>query len=94
MTEFTTLDLVGTITAALLTVMVLSYLLGDNIFFRFAVYLFIGVTAGYAGSIAWHNVIWPGLIDPLVSQELAGVSTALQHCCCHCALVADHIALA
>jgi len=72
MPEFTTLDLVGTITAALLTVMVLSYLLGDNIFFRFAVYLFIGVAAGYAGSIAWHNVIWPGLIDPLVSQELAG----------------------
>ena len=71
MTEFTTLDLVGTITAALLTVMVLSYLLGDNIFFRFAVYLFIGVAAGYAGSIAWHNVIWPGLIDPL-PQELAG----------------------
>lgn len=72
MTELTTLDLVGTIIAALLTVMVLSYLMGDNIFFRFAVYLFIGVTAGYAGSIAWHNIIWPGLINPLVSQELTG----------------------
>ncbi|TET84070.1 MAG: hypothetical protein E3J37_04290 [Anaerolineales bacterium] len=73
MAELTTLDLVGTITAALLTVMVLSYLLGDNLFFRLAVYLFIGVAAGYAGSIAWYNVIWPGLIDPLVSQGLAGI---------------------
>ena len=72
MTELTTLDLVGTIAAALLTVMVLSYLFGDNVFFRFAVYLFIGSAAGYAGSIAWHHVIWPGLIDPLISQELAG----------------------
>jgi hypothetical protein len=73
MAELSTLDLVGTIVAALLTVMVLSYLAGDNAFFRLAMYLFIGVAAGYAGSIAWHNVLMPGLVDPLFAQGLTEI---------------------
>jgi hypothetical protein len=73
MAELSTLELLGTITAALLTVMVLSYLAGDNALFRLAMYLFIGVAAGYAGSIAWHNVLVPGLVDPLFSQGLAEI---------------------
>ncbi len=73
MAELSIIDLLGTIIAALLTVMVLSYLLRDNFLFRFAVYLFIGAASGYAGSIAWHNVLKPGLIDPFFSQGLAGI---------------------
>ena len=73
MAELFTLDMLGSLVAALLTMMVLSYLLGDNLLFRLAMYLFIGVSAGYAGSIAWHNVLKPGLIDPLISQGLAGI---------------------
>jgi hypothetical protein len=53
--------------------MVLSYLIGDNLFFRIATYIFIGVAAGYAGSIAWHNVIKPVLLEPLLSGGLAEV---------------------
>lgn len=73
MADLSGVDLVGTLTAALLTIMVLSYLVGDNVFFRLATYLFIGVAAGYAGSIAWHNVLKPGLIDPLISGDLSSV---------------------
>jgi hypothetical protein len=73
MSELITPDIIGTVAAALLTIMTLSYILGDNPFFRLAMYLFIGVTAGYAGSITWHNVLTPGLIDPLILQGLAGV---------------------
>lgn len=62
-----TLDTLGTIIAALLTVMILSYLIADNVLFRIATYLFIGVASGYAGAIAWNNVLRPGLIDPIVS---------------------------
>lgn len=54
----------GSLIAALLTVMVLSYLLGDNPLFRVATHIFIGVAAGYAGAIAWHSVIWPRLLAP------------------------------
>ena len=73
MAEVSTIDLLGTVIAALLTVMVFSYLLKDNLLFRFAVYLFIGAASGYAGSIAWHNVLVPGLIEPFISRGLAGI---------------------
>lgn len=62
--------IVGTSVAALLTLMVLSYLFGSNPFFRLAQYLFIGVAAGYAVSLAWNQVLWPRLLlllqEPLV----------------------------
>jgi hypothetical protein len=54
----------------LLTVMVLSYLIGDNPFFRLAVYIFVGITAGYAGAVAWHQVLWPKLFYPIVYGTL------------------------
>lgn len=67
-------DLMGTLISALLTVMVLSYFWRDNPMFRIASYLFVGVAAGYAGAIAWHNVLDPGLVDPFLEQGL-GVLT-------------------
>ncbi|NIS81811.1 MAG: hypothetical protein GTO14_16740 [Anaerolineales bacterium] len=73
MTELSVFDLAGTIISALLTVMIFTYLLGDNFFFRLATYLFIGVAAGYAGSIAWHNVLWPGLFQPLLTRKLGEI---------------------
>lgn len=63
-------DFVTGLVAFLLTVMVLSYLIGDNPFFRVAIYIFIGVTAGYAGAIAWHQVLWPKLFHPIVYGTL------------------------
>jgi len=71
MTALTSIDTIGTLVAALLTIMVMSYLIGDNLFFRLATYLFIGVAAGYAGTIAWHNVLRPGLVDPLLHDGFA-----------------------
>jgi hypothetical protein len=62
------LDFFGMILAALLTIMVLSYIIADNVLFRIAVYVFIGVASGYAGAIAWHNVIRPALIDPILAD--------------------------
>ncbi|HEY5270900.1 MAG TPA: hypothetical protein VII97_11215 [Anaerolineales bacterium] len=54
----------------LLTLMVLSYLIGDNPAFRVAVYIFIGVSAGYAAAVAWHQVLYLRLIVPLLSGSL------------------------
>lgn len=53
----------------LFTVLILSYLLGDNFLFRAAVYIFVGIAAGYAVAVAIHQVIWPSLVQPF----LAGV---------------------
>jgi hypothetical protein len=55
----------------LLTLMVLSYVIGDNPVFRVAVYIFIGASAGYAAAVAWHQVLYPRLIVPLLTGNLA-----------------------
>lgn len=70
MTELNGLDFVGTLIAALLTVMVLSYIIGDNFLFRLATYIFIGVASGYAGSVAVHSVLGPGLFSQLLNNDL------------------------
>lgn len=44
-----------------LTLMIFSYLLGDNPLFRFAIYLFIGVASGYAAAVTVHSVFLPRL---------------------------------
>ncbi len=60
-------DVVGGLVAFVLTVAVLSYLfLGTHRLFRLVVYLFVGVTAGYVGAVAWQSVIWPQAVYPLL----------------------------
>jgi hypothetical protein len=60
-------DLVTGIVSFLLTIMILSYLIGDNPLFRVAVYIFIGVSAGYAAAVAWWQVLFPRLLLPLLT---------------------------
>lgn len=57
--------LVGVWLAAILTLMVYSHLLNDNPLSRVAEHLFVGTAAGYAMVLAYYNVIWPKLIQPL-----------------------------
>jgi hypothetical protein len=52
----------------ILTLLVFSYLIGDNPLFRFAIYLFIGVSSGYAAFAAWQYVLWPRLFSPFLLQ--------------------------
>jgi hypothetical protein len=60
-------DLAGGAVGFVLTLMVFSYLIGDNPLFRLAVHIFIGVAAAFAAAIAVSNVLWPQLVLPLVS---------------------------
>lgn len=59
-------DLIGAGLAFVLTLLILSYILGDNPLFRIALHLFVGVASGLAVVIAFYNVIWPQLIQPLI----------------------------
>jgi hypothetical protein len=52
------IDLITGAIGFLLTVMVFSYLIGDNPLFRIAVYLFIGVASGYAAAVIVNNVLF------------------------------------
>ena len=66
MLSSSTLNLITGIISFIFTLMILSYLIGDNPLFRMAVYIFVGVSAGYAASVAWQNVLLPKLFEPLL----------------------------
>src|SRR5512142_968310 len=60
-------DLIAGVIAFLFTIMVLSYLIGDNPLFRIAIYIFVGVSSGYVAVVAWWQVLWPDLLMPLIN---------------------------
>lgn len=59
------LDLISGLIGLILTLMIFSYLIGDSPLFRIAVYIFIGVSSGYAASVVWHQVLVPKLFGAL-----------------------------
>ena len=63
-------DLIAGFVAFLFTLFIFSYLIGDNPLFRIAVYIFVGVSAGYVASVVSRQVIWPDLFIPLVTGTI------------------------
>lgn len=61
-------DLIGVWVGAILTLLVFSYLLHDSPLFRIAQAVFVGVTIGYAATVAVLVVLVPRLIVPLVTN--------------------------
>ncbi len=55
-----------------LTVMVLSYILGDRLFFGIATHILIGVSAGFLALVVIQKVILPYLIMPLADPASPG----------------------
>ena len=61
------IDLAGTAIAALLTFLVLGYLLGDvpglggvfKFFYRLSLYVLVGASVGYALVVAWWSILYP-----------------------------------
>lgn len=66
------LDLISAVLGFLFTILILSYLIGDNPLFRIAIYLFIGVASGYVASVIWWQVLTPRLFSPLLPALLTG----------------------
>ncbi len=63
-------DLIWVWTAAFLTMMVYSYLLGDNPLYRLAEHIFIGASVAYAVVVVMHGVLGPLLIAPLADGAI------------------------
>lgn len=64
-------DLLWTLIAFFLTILVLSYVLGDNALFRMVMMIFVGISAGYGAVLLFYQVIMPRLITPLMTAPLA-----------------------
>ena len=63
------IEFVSAVAGLILTLMVFSYLIGDNPLFRAALYIFIGVASGYAATVVWHYVLMPKLFQPLQTGD-------------------------
>jgi hypothetical protein len=61
------IEFISAIIGLVLTLMVFSYLIRDNLLFRIAVYLFIGVASGYAATVVWHDVLLPKLSQSITT---------------------------
>ncbi|KAA3633504.1 MAG: hypothetical protein DWP97_09005 [Calditrichaeota bacterium] len=61
---------VGTIIAGLLTLAILSFLYRDNIVYKFAESLLIGVSIGYVLVITWSNTLMDLLFEPLFDGDV------------------------
>jgi hypothetical protein len=58
-------DIITGALSFLFTILIFSYLLGDNPLFRIGTYIFVGVASGYAAAVAMWQVIYPRLLYPL-----------------------------
>jgi hypothetical protein len=63
-------DLIWAIIGLILTLLVFSYLAGDNFLFRIVIYAFIGISAAYVTLIVLTQVLWPRLILPILTGSL------------------------
>ena len=61
---------IGVWIAAILTIMVYSYLLGDNPLYRLAEHLLVGSAVAYAVVVAVHTVLIPRLFDRLSEGQM------------------------
>jgi hypothetical protein len=59
-------ELIGGAVGLILTLLIFSYLLGDNALFRFAIHVFIGVAAAFVAAVAFNSVLVSRLLRPLL----------------------------
>lgn len=65
-----TADFIWMFVSFILTLMVFSYLFGDNSLFRFVSALFIGATTGYFFVILVFQVVLPRLVAPILNGSV------------------------
>lgn len=70
-------DQIGLWAGFILTLMVFSYLLGDNFLYRLAVYIFVGLAAGYITMVTVESVLVPWvrgtILAPAPEGRIVGV---------------------
>lgn len=63
------MEMAGFLIGAALTLMVWSYIFGDNFLFRLAENIFVGCAIGYAVAVAWHGVLVPTFNSLVAGQR-------------------------
>jgi hypothetical protein len=68
---------IGLFAGFILTLMVFSYLLGDNFLYRLAVYVFVGLAAGYIAIVTVESVLIPWFDTTVGSGETVRIGFGL-----------------
>ena len=63
------IDAIGLMVGVVLTLLIFSYLLGDNPLYRLALHLFIGVVVGYSFGVVLREVVLLSVLPQLVARE-------------------------
>ncbi|HZY45016.1 MAG TPA: hypothetical protein VFF70_09735 [Anaerolineae bacterium] len=66
------IDQIGLILGAALSVIILSYLIGDNFLYRFFTHVLVGVGAAYIVVTVVTDVLIPQMVDPLLQRAQSG----------------------
>lgn len=66
------LDLITGAVSFLITLLIFSYLIGDNPLFRIAVYAFVGVSSGYVAAVIFRQIILLRLFQPFAVAMISG----------------------
>lgn len=64
-----TLETLGGFVSLALTLMIFSYLLGDNPLYRLAVHILVGTTAGFVAVVAFESVVIPWVNLTLLDND-------------------------
>jgi len=67
------LEVVGAFVGFILTILVFSYIFGDNPLFRLSLHIFIGVAVGFAAVVVFYNVILYQLLVPFIQNPLGSL---------------------
>ena len=61
------IEQLGVIVGFVATLMVFSYVLGDNLLYRLAIYVFVGISAAFIAIVTWENVVAPWLARTIIN---------------------------
>ncbi|MEN6545493.1 MAG: hypothetical protein ABFE07_05570 [Armatimonadia bacterium] len=68
LTTLTSPQMIGLWLQAVLTFAILSFLIKDNAFYKFAEHIFVGVSAGYGVVLVWHEAVLPIMLYRIFPQ--------------------------
>jgi len=71
------IELISAAIGLILTLLVFSYLIGDNVLYRIAIYIFIGVSSGYAAVVILYSVLLPRIGNLQLGGDLVQLGISL-----------------
>lgn len=68
----------GTWVAAILTFCIFSFLYRDNVFYKFAEHVMVGIATGFLAVYTWYQILLPQFVEPVVFGQYEATDKAWQ----------------